>query len=188
MRSTLKQRHRMIDQHLTQLIEQHPNLQVLEIASGLSPRGWNFRQKFPTIEYRELDLPDMARIKTQALQQLDPHSPAVLSVDLFSSDFKQAFDVFDPARPLVLISEGLINYFDPAMLLQLLQAICVYGQGFKELHYLTDIYPEPVKHKLAKLIWSSSKLLKWISRSAFGFHFTQPQQAQDFLNKRALKR
>lgn len=29
MRSTLKQRHRMIDQHLTQLIEQHPDLQVL---------------------------------------------------------------------------------------------------------------------------------------------------------------
>ena len=188
MRSTLKQRHRMIDQHLTQLIEQHPDLQVLEIASGLSPRGWNFRQKFPTIEYRELDLPDMARIKTQALQQLDPHSPAVLSVDLFSTDFKQAFDVFDPARPLVLISEGLINYFDAVMLLQLLQAICVYGQGFKELHYLTDIYPEPVKNKLAKLIWSSSKLLKWISRSAFGFHFTQPQQAQDFFKQAGFEK
>lgn len=183
MRTTLKQRHRMIDQHLTQLIEQHPDLQVLEIASGLSPRGWNFRQKFPHIDYRELDLPDMAKVKTQALKQIDANSPEVLSVDLFTADFEQAFHVFDPNRPLVVISEGLINYFNKDMLLQLLQAIYRYGQNFKELHYLTDIYPEPVKNKLANFIWASSKLLKWMSKSAFSFHFIDPQQAQDFFQQ-----
>jgi len=40
MRTTLKQRHSMLDSHLKKLIEQHPDLQVLEIACGLSPRGW----------------------------------------------------------------------------------------------------------------------------------------------------
>mgnify|MGYP003600105724 FL=1 len=117
MRTTLKQRHSMIDQHLIQLIEQHPDLQVLEIASGLSPRGWNFRQKFPNLDYRELDLPDMARVKTHALQKIDCNSPEVLSVDLFTANFEQAFQVFDPTRPLVVISEGLINYFNKNMLL-----------------------------------------------------------------------
>ena len=107
---------------------------MLEIASGLSPRGWNFRQKFPDIDYRELDLPDMAKIKTQALKQIDALSPDVLSIDLFTADFEQAFHVFDPKRPLVVISEGLINYFNKDMLLQLLQAIRHYGQNFKELH------------------------------------------------------
>ncbi|MFH7766611.1 class I SAM-dependent methyltransferase [Acinetobacter sp. BSP-28] len=183
MRTTLKQRHRMIDQHLIQLIEQHPDLQVLEIASGLSPRGWNFRQEFPNIDYRELDLPDMAKVKTQALKQIDANSPEVLSVDLFTADFEQAFHVFDPNRPLVVISEGLINYFNKDMLLQLLQAISHYGENFKELHYLTDIYPEPVKNKLANFIWASSKLLKWMSKSAFSFHFINPQQAQDFVQQ-----
>ena len=62
MRTTLKQRHQMIDDHLSALIQQYPNLQVLEIASGLSPRGWSFRQQYPEIDYRELDLPDMAQI------------------------------------------------------------------------------------------------------------------------------
>lgn len=183
MRTTLKQRHRMIDQHLTQLIEQHPDIQVLEIASGLSPRGWNFRKKFPDIDYRELDLPDMAKVKTLALRQIDANSPEVLSVDLFTADFEQAFHVFDPNRPLVVISEGLINYFNKDMLLQLLQAIYRYGQNFKELHFLTDIYPEPVKNKLANFIWASSKLLKWMSKSAFSFHFIDPQQAQDFFQQ-----
>ena len=183
MRTTLKQRHSMIDQHLIQLIKQHPDLQVLEIASGLSPRGWNFRQKFPNLDYRELDLPDMARVKTQALQKIDCNSPEVLSVDLFTADFEQAFQVFDPNRPLVVISEGLINYFNKNMLLQLLHAISHYGQNFKELHYLTDLYPEPVKNKLAKFIWGCSKLLKWMSRSAFSFHFVHPQQAQSFFQQ-----
>lgn len=182
MRSTLKQRHQMIDQHLTQLIQQHPNLQVLEIATGLSPRGWNFRQKFPHIDYRELDLPSMARIKNQALQQVDSNSPEVLSVDLFSPDFAAVFQLFDPSRPLVVISEGLINYFNKDMLLLLLKAIATQADHFSELHYLTDVYPEPVKNKLANFIWSCSKLLKWLSRSAFTFHFPAPKDAKDFFH------
>jgi O-methyltransferase involved in polyketide biosynthesis len=35
----------------------------------------------------------------------------MLSVDLFTEAFAQAFEVFDPKR-LVVISEGLINYFE----------------------------------------------------------------------------
>lgn len=180
MRSTLKQRHAMIDQHLDQLITQHPQLQVLEIACGLSPRGWNFRTKHPEIDYRELDLPDMAKIKTQALKQIDPHAPEVLTGDIFTQDFERIFQSFDPERPLVVISEGLINYFDQILLNKLLQGITEYGASFQELHYLTDIYPEPVKNRLARFIWASSKLLKVMSRSAFTFHFQSPAELQQF--------
>lgn len=180
MRTTLKARHTMLDDHLKQLIEQYPNLQVLEIAAGLSPRGWWFRQQYSDIDYRELDLPDMAQTKQDALKKIDPNSPNVLSVDLFTEDLKKAFDEFDPNRPLVIISEGLINYFDKALLQQLIQSIALYGKEFKALHYLTDLYPEPVKNKLAKVIWNSSKILKVMSRSAFSFHFTSPAEVREF--------
>lgn len=180
MRSTLKQRHTLLDDQLKTLIEQHPQLQVLEIASGLSPRGWWFRQHYPEITYRELDLPDMAQTKQAALQQIEANAPEMLSVDLFTAEFKQAFDLFDPSLPLAVISEGLINYFDKPLLAQLIQSIAEYGQPFKELHYFTDLYPEPVKNKLANIIWSSSKLLKWMSRSAFSFHFTTPADVETF--------
>ena len=183
MRTTLKERHTMLDDHLRQLIEQHPNLQVLEIAAGLSPRGWWFRQHYPMIDYRELDLPDMANTKQTALKQIDANSPEVLSVDLFTEDFQKAFDVFDPSRPLVVISEGLINYFTKELLQQLIQSIAHYGKDFQSLHYLTDLYPEPVKNKLAKVIWSSSKLLKVMSRSAFSFHFVTPEQVRNFMQQ-----
>lgn len=180
MRTTLKTRHTLLDQQLTALIRTYPNLQILEIAAGLSPRGWWFRKQYPHIEYRELDLPAMAATKQNALDHIDPNSPRVLSADLFTPDFAQAFAVFDPERPLVIISEGLINYFSQPLLLQLLQSIVQYGQNFTALHYLTDLYPEPVKNKLASLIWTSSKLLKLMSRSAFSFHFPSPLQATEF--------
>ena len=180
MRTTLRQRHRIIDSQLTQLIQQQPDLQILEIACGLSPRSWNFRQKFPQLDYRELDLPEMAEIKTQALQQLDQQAPQVLTADIFTQDFERIFQGFDPGRPLAVISEGLINYFDKTLLNKLLQGITEYAQDFKALHYLTDIYPEPVKNKLANFIWTSSKLLKVMSRSSFTFHFINPQEVQTF--------
>lgn len=183
MRTTLKQRHSMLDSHLKKLIEQHPDLQVLEIACGLSPRGWWFRQHYPEISYRELDLPDMAATKQAALQQIESHSDAVLSLDLFTEAFASAFEIFDPKRPLVVISEGLINYFEKPLLQQLIQAIATYGQDFKILHYLTDIYPEPTQNKLATIIWNSSRLLKWMSRSAFSFHFKTPAEVEHFFQE-----
>lgn len=181
MRSSLKQRHEMLDDALKQLLEQTPNLQVLEIACGLSPRGWWFRKHYPQIDYRELDLPAMAHVKQQALQQIDPNSPEVLSVDLFSENFKQVFEIFDPKRPLVVISEGLVNYFDLTHLKQLISSISLYGSKFRTLHYLTDLYPQPQGRRLAKVMWSSSKLLKWMSRSAFTFHFQNPAEVQQFI-------
>lgn len=183
MRTTLKQRHSMLDSHLKKLIEQHPDLQVLEIACGLSPRGWWFRQHYPEISYRELDLPDMAATKQAALQQIESHSDDVLSLDLFTEAFASAFEIFDPKRPLVVISEGLINYFEKPLLQQLIQAIAHYGQDFQTLHYLTDIYPEPTQNKLATIIWNSSRLLKWMSRSAFSFHFKTPAEVEHFFQE-----
>lgn len=183
IRTTLKTRHTLLDEQLKKLIAKYPNLQVLEIAAGLSPRGWWFRSHYPEIIYRELDLPTMADIKQNALMQISSQSPDVLSADLFSHDFDQVFELFDLDKPLVIISEGLVNYFDKPLLMQLAKAIHHNGKSFKQLHYLTDLYPEPVKHPLSKLIWESSKLLKFMSKSAFTFHFTQPVEVQTFFKQ-----
>ncbi|MGO3918144.1 class I SAM-dependent methyltransferase [Acinetobacter venetianus] len=187
MRTTLKQRHTMLDHDLQELIQQYPDIQVLEIACGLSPRGWWFRQHYPNITYRELDLPDMAATKQAALQQIEGEVDDVLSVDLFTETFASAFKVFDPKRPLVIISEGLINYFEKPLLQQLIKSIVTYGQDFKELHYLTDLYPEPTQNKLATIIWNSSRLLKWMSRSAFSFHFKTPAEVESFFYEAGFK-
>lgn len=183
MRSTLRQRHALIDRQLDQLIAQYPNLQILEIAAGLSPRGWRYLQKHPDIRYVEADLPAMAKTKQDALQGIEHRVPDVYAVDLFSDQLSQLFADLDPSRPLVIISEGLVNYFTKPMLMELWSKLAQGLKGFTVGAYLTDLYPEPTQHKLATLIWNSSKLLKFMSRSAFSFHFTSPANVAEFMQQ-----
>lgn len=186
MRSTLKQRHQLIDKQLDQLIEKYPDLQVVEIAAGLSPRGWRYRQNNKNITYIEMDLPDMAAAKRLALKNIDPEAK-IIGVDLFDKAFAQHILTLDVNKPLVIISEGLVNYFNKEMLQQLWTSFSDVLQHFKEGYYITDLYPEPVKHKLAKIIWQSSKLLKFVSKSSFSFHFTTPQEVSSFFQQTGFK-
>lgn len=176
MRTTLRQRHGLIDQQLNRFLAEHPDAQVLEIATGLSPRGWRYRQKYPNLVYVEADLPEMAAAKRQALSQIEKPAPQIEAVDLFGEGFQQLLESFDQKKPLVIISEGLVNYFTKDMLNDLWTRLATGLKQFPIGVYLTDIYPEPVTRRLAKLIWNSSKILKVMSRSAFAFHFVSPTE------------
>ncbi|MEC7120300.1 MAG: class I SAM-dependent methyltransferase [Pseudomonadota bacterium] len=182
MRSTLKQRHTLIDRQLDRLLDQYPDLQVLEIAAGLSPRGWRYRQKHPHLTYVEADLPDMAAAKRVALQHIEQPTPRIEAVDLFTDQLSTLLRSFDPERPLVVISEGLVNYFTQDMLVELWGNLAEGLSQFPVGVYLTDIYPEPIKHRLARLIWNASRLLKVLSRSAFTFHFQSPEDLRTLMN------
>lgn len=176
MRTTLRQRHYLIDQQLNCFLAEHPDAQVLEIATGLSPRGWRYRQKFPNLVYVEADLPEMAAAKRQALSQIEMPTPRIEAVDLFSEDFQHLLESFDQSKPLIIISEGLVNYFTKDMLHDLWTRLATGLKSFPIGVYLTDLYPEPVTRRLAKIIWNSSKILKIMSRSAFAFHFVSPTE------------
>lgn len=176
MRTTLRQRHHLIDRQLDRFLSLHSDAQVLEIATGLSPRGWRYRQKYPNLVYVEADLPEMAAAKRQALSQIEKPAPRIEAVDLFGEGFQQLLDSFDPKKPLVIISEGLVNYFTKDMLNDLWTRLATGLKQFSIGVYLTDIYPEPVTRRMARLIWNSSKILKVMSRSAFAFHFVSPTE------------
>src|SRR5918912_703704 len=64
-------RHRIIDELLTEAIEDGRVAQVIEIAAGMSPRGWRFAQRYgERLTYVEADLPAMAARKRQALERM----------------------------------------------------------------------------------------------------------------------
>lgn len=176
MRTTLRQRHLLIDRQLDRFLSMHPNAQVLEIATGLSPRGWRYRRKYPKLVYVEADLPEMAAAKRQALSQIEAPAPRIEAVDLFGEGFHDLLKTFDPKKPLVIISEGLVNYFTKDMLNDLWTRLATGLKQFPIGVYITDLYPEPVTRRLAKVIWNSSKILKVMSRSAFAFHFVSPTE------------
>ena len=179
IRTTLMQRHEMLDARLEALIAEHPQVQILEIACGLSPRGWLFREKYPDIQFVELDLPDMAQMKREALASLQPDAK-VIGADLFSDRFAAVFRTFDTSKPLVIISEGLINYFVLDLLRTLLQRLIKYTQDFQALYYLTDVYPMPLQAHFRYMAWQASWILKTLSHSDFDFHFNTPGEVATF--------
>lgn len=61
-------RHRAIDARLEQAIDAGAVTQVIEVAAGLSPRGWRFVNRYEHLVYVEADLPDMAARKRAALE------------------------------------------------------------------------------------------------------------------------
>src|SRR5882757_6281846 len=63
-------RHRGIDRVLGDAIEQGRVGQVIEIAAGLSPRGWDLKRRFGTrLNYIETDLPQMVALKQRLLDE-----------------------------------------------------------------------------------------------------------------------
>lgn len=105
-------RHRLIDLRLTEAIEAGEISQVIEIAAGLSPRGWRFTRRFPELTYLEADLPHMVEHKRSLLVRAGA-SHAVVPLDaLADAALDDLVATLDPTRGTAIVTEGLVNYFD----------------------------------------------------------------------------
>jgi len=112
-------RHRVIDHMLEAAIASGRVGQVVEVAAGLSPRGWRFAERHgDAITYVEADLPGMAAQKRAILARLGGESPRhrVVELDALADagpgSIAQVVAGLDPTRGTAIITEGLLNYFD----------------------------------------------------------------------------
>jgi O-methyltransferase involved in polyketide biosynthesis len=111
-------RHRIIDALLEDLIADGVS-QVIEAACGMSPRGWRFSERYgERLTYVEADLPPMAERKRGALAQMGSlsahHHVADLDIlrDGGPNSLEALVEQMDPAKGLVIVTEGLLTYFD----------------------------------------------------------------------------
>jgi O-methyltransferase involved in polyketide biosynthesis len=116
---TLLARHRVIDHLLARAIEDGRVGQVIEIAAGLSPRGYRFARRYPELVYLEGDLADMAAHKRSALATAGLLGPRhdVLHLDALAGDGPHSLETvdaarLDPTKGTAIITEGLLGYFD----------------------------------------------------------------------------
>lgn len=138
-------RHRIIDSILDDLIRDGVS-QVVEVACGMSPRGWRFSERFgERLTYVEADLPEMAQRKREALARMDSltdrHRVAALDVlqEGGPGSLEALLETLDPAEGLVIIIEGLLIYLDDdtvnALWTRLASALGQFDQGV----YLSDL-------------------------------------------------
>ena len=139
-------RHRLIDLRLGQAIEAGEVSQVVEVAAGLSPRGWRFRQRYgDQITYVEADLPAMIANKRRVLAELGGETPhhRTVEIDALRDDGPTSIGAIcatlDPNRGTAIITEGLINYFDRSLVVAMWRRFARVLAGFPHALYLSDI-------------------------------------------------
>jgi O-methyltransferase involved in polyketide biosynthesis len=98
--------------------------QILELASGLSLRGLAMTEAHPGLTYVETDLPALNDEKRSLvthvrLQHHLPDRPGYLlrtANALELGQLRDATETCDRARPLAVVTEGLLQYLSPAEL------------------------------------------------------------------------
>lgn len=185
IRTFLLQRHHLIDHLVRDAIEQRGVRQVLEIACGLSPRGYRFRQQYPDLKYVEADLPDMAARKHRLLsaQQCLNEMHRVVPLNIFSTEGVDAMEniadkCFDRSQPLLVITEGLVNYFSLESISPFWQRLQQMLAGYASGTYLTDNYPLFHDHPFHRTMKTLGGMLGAASRSQVSFHFGSDQEAE----------
>src|SRR5579859_6441679 len=108
----LEARYKLVDR----LVRAQSADQILEVASGLAPRGVNFALSDPHLRYVEVDLPEMATQKRDILSHLDISLPGNLEVKdgdaLSFDDLVKAVAGFTKDRSIVVVNEGLMRYLN----------------------------------------------------------------------------
>ncbi len=145
--SMMLTRHRGIDGQLEAAIEDGRIGQVIELAAGLSARGWRLRDRYgERIRYIETDLPHMLAEKRRLLEQADLLRPGheLAVVDVLQPAGPHSLGALaaglDPQRGLAIITEGLMNYLSPDQADGVWRRIARTLGGFREGLYLSDFY------------------------------------------------
>jgi O-methyltransferase involved in polyketide biosynthesis len=139
-------RHHAIDRLLQQAIHDGRVGQVIEIAAGLSPRGWDFMRRHPGLRYIEADLPDMARRKRQRLESagLLATGHGIVALDALADAGPQSLAALaatlDPGKGLAIVTEGLLNYFDKEAVLGMWRRFAAVLKGFPAGSYYSDLH------------------------------------------------
>jgi O-methyltransferase involved in polyketide biosynthesis len=139
-------RHRIIDDLLAGAIDEGRITQVVEIACGMSPRGWRFAERYgDRITYVEADLPEMAARKRRALEQIGSLSERhrVTEIDALRDSGPGSLaalaSTLDRRQGLAIVTEGLLTYFDAEDVLGMWRRFARELARFGSSLYLADL-------------------------------------------------
>lgn len=180
-------RHGAIDRALEAAIAAGSIGQVLEIAAGMSPRGWRFTERHPGFLYVEADLPGMAERKRAALDRIGrPATHRVTEIDALAPDGPLSVAAvvereLDPSAGLAVITEGLLNYLPADGVRALWRSVSPVADL-----YLSDLF---VREDTPAILGTAfSALLSAFVRGRVEMHFADSDEARGELIEAGFRR
>jgi O-methyltransferase involved in polyketide biosynthesis len=181
-------RHKGIDALLTRDIESGKVTQVIELAAGLSPRGWRFTKKYgDRITYIETDLPRMVALKDELLRKSGIYGPKhrVVTLDALADEgpdsLKAIAGSLDRNAGLAILSEGLFSYLDPESARATWRRIAQALSGFRYGAYFSDLYLQPHRAGVGLAIFRTA--IERTVRGRMYTHFGSIEEAQRTLEQ-----
>ena len=139
-------RHRIIDELLARAIDEGRVSTVVEIACGMSPRGWRFTERYgDRLVYVEADLPEMAERKRRALERIgslgEDHRVVTLDAlrDQGPRSLAELASGLDHEAGAAIVTEGLLTYFDDDAVAGMLRRFALALGRFASGLYLSDV-------------------------------------------------
>jgi len=180
-------RHRLIDLRLTEAIDAGDIGQVIEVACGLSPRGWRFRTRYgDRLTYVEADLPGMLANKRRILAELGGETPHHRTAEINAladtgpTSIAALCETLDPARGTAIITEGLINYFDRDTVVGIWRRFHHALARFPSGTYFSDINLRDTNR--GPFISGFMGLLSTFVRGRVHLHFDDAHEVEDTLD------
>jgi O-methyltransferase involved in polyketide biosynthesis len=182
LESYLLTRHRAIDALLEAAIERGGISQVIEVACGLSPRGWRFTQRYgDRITYLETDLPGMAARKRAALERMGSLSEQhrVAELDALRDDGPQSLTAvaaeLDPHRGLAIVTEGLLGYLPTEAVDAIWRRFAAACASFSAGRYFSDLHLGGIQTSQVRAF---RVLLSAFVRGRVHLHFENAREAE----------
>ena len=179
-------RHLTIDARLQRAIEEHGVTQVLEVAAGLSPRGWRFASRYgDRVTYVEADLPAMAARKRRALESIGTLGEHHRVEDLDALRESGAGSLaalagrLDTSRGLAIITEGLLGYLSRPDMEGLWRRFAATLALFPAGRYISDLHlgsAQTAEVRAFRLVLSA------FVRGRVYLHFDHAEQAASALS------
>ena len=180
-------RHRAIDRLLERAIEDAAVRQVIEVAAGLSPRGWRFTSRYgDELTYIEADLPGMTSRKQRALERIGStgKNHRVRELDALKDSGPDSLaDVaaeLDPAKGLAIITEGLLGYLPTSSVREIWARFAGTLAGFATGRYISDIHIGSVQDATVRAF---RVLLSIFVRGRVHLHFASPSEVVSALRE-----
>lgn len=180
-------RHVGIDTLLARRIEAGEVTQVVELAAGLSPRGWRFCKRYPQLNYLETDLPHMAQMKRRLLDEakLGSARHRVATVNVLKDEGPDSLAALaaslDSKGGVAIITEGLMGYLDPPAARAVWTRIASALKRFPHGVYFSDSYIKTDRYGIAGKVFRG--IIQRVVGGKMHIHFATAAEADRILRE-----